>query len=86
MKEIMEARVKTAASMDCDGIEPDNMMVRGVLRRGHTSRPKVSTPTGVLQQGQHVEDKLYLSFRGDPTDRLSNTVLEGRFAVLPVFT
>lgn len=29
VKAIMAARVLKAASMDCDGIEPDNMMVRG---------------------------------------------------------
>ena len=28
VKDIMAARVLKAASMNCDGIEPDNMMVR----------------------------------------------------------
>lgn len=31
VKDIMAARVQKAAGMKCDGIEPDNMMVRSLV-------------------------------------------------------
>ena len=42
----MSARVLKAASLGCDAIEPDNMEVRSLQRKGHTRSRLDILPTG----------------------------------------